>query len=768
MVRLLSLLVRNFKKLRFDSSVEFNDGITLIAGLNESGKSSMLDAILYALFGRVIRPLKARNEDLISYGASEATVTLVFEIAGRRLRVTRHLYRSKPTRANLDEMMPDGSVQPIATGQEKVNDEIVNLLGGITYHEIISSTVVAQKELDKLIELNKDDRRKIINAFLNLESFNTVTANLTEERRDLEGTVARAGRVQAETEKLTLLRQGLDQFNKSAAEKSELEHQNTILTEDLNALQSKYQEQDNLCKTLSSYEAAARAKENLNLQLVSKKQIYEDHSTRRERLHTEVKNIQEELVRFAAYDKAEPFLERIRIQLEKARAASLELSTAERSLQTAQKEVSAVQSALGANGDPITKDQAKQAEKPILPYLITSALLLIGGFTALIIGVLSIALALIASGFVALAFVVLRVNATTSLIRHQSMLGELRYLDEKRRDLASAEQRRLQADRDLKDAKEALVNLGNSIPAYDETFRAARNMEPIQAVQTLLDAAQEDRERKNALQVKLGMVGGEMEKMIPESESVNVKRQIESMEQELNQIILPELPAGILFSPQLLSNTLVERDAIGRKMAAVQSKIEQKAQRINSLTKYLTENADIVPKVQLQEELVKKLQHQLKVIRQAIEGIQATAEALRTRIRPSVQSHMASILPALTSSRYKAAILDENYGLQVWDPEAGEYKPRDVYSGGTEDQFLLAMRLAFALALLPEVKGRKPEFVFLDEPLGSSDDVRRSGIVEYLGSDLSKKFKQIFIISHVGGLEEHVQNTIMLDDGRVV
>lgn len=768
MVRLLSLLVRNFKKLRFDSSVEFNDGITLIAGLNESGKSSMLDAILYALFGRVIRPLKARNEDLISYGASEATVTLVFEIAGRRFRVTRHLYRSKPTRANLDEMMPTGSVQPIATGQEKVNDEIVNLLGGITYHEIISSTVVAQKELDKLIELNKDDRRKIINAFLNLESFNTVTANLTEERRDLEGTGARTGRVQAETEKLALLRQGLDQFNKSAEEKSELEHQNTILTKDLKALQSKYQEQDNLCKTLSSYEAATRAKENLTLQLVSKKQIYEDHSTRRERVSAEVKNIQEELVRFAAYDKAEPSLDRIRIQLEKARAASLELSTAERSLQMAQKEVSAVQSALGSKSDPITKDQAKQAEKPILPYLITSALLLIGGFTVVIVGVLSIALALIAFGFVALAFVVMRVNATTALIRHQSMLGELRYLDEKRRDLASAEQRRLQADRDLKAAKEALVNLSNSIPAYNETFRAARNMETIQAAQSLLDTAQEDRERRNALQVKLEMVRGEMEKMIPESELVNVKRQIESMEREFNQLVLPELPAGILFSPQLLSNTLVERDAIGRKMAAVQSKIEQNSQRINSLTKYLTENADIVPKVQLQEEFVKKLEHQLKVIRLAIEGIQATAEALRTRIRPSVQNHMASILPALTSSRYKAAILDENYGLQVWDPEAGEYKPRDVYSGGTEDQFLLAMRLAFALALLPEVKGTKPEFVFLDEPLGSSDDVRRSGIVEYLGSDLSKKFKQIFIISHVGGLEEHVQNAIMLDDGKVV
>jgi len=29
------------------------------------------------------------------------------------------------------------------------------------------------------------------------------------------------------------------------------------------------------------------------------------------------------------------------------------------------------------------------------------------------------------------------------------------------------------------------------------------------------------------------------------------------------------------------------------------------------------------------------------------------------------------------------------------------------------------MRLAFALVLLPEVKGMRPEFMFLDEPLGS-------------------------------------------------
>lgn len=127
-----------------------------------------------------------------------------------------------------------------------------------------------------------------------------------------------------------------------------------------------------------------------------------------------------------------------------------------------------------------------------------------------------------------------------------------------------------------------------------------------------------------------------------------------------------------------------------------------------------------------------------------------------------------NISASLTSSRYRAAVLDDDYNLKVWDPEAGEYRPRDVFSGGTEDQLLLAIRLAFALALLPEVKGQKLEFVFLDEPLGSSDQVRRSGMVEYPTLDLSEKFRQIFIISHVGGLEEHVDNIISLEEGRIV
>jgi len=69
--------------------------------------------------------------------------------------------------------------------------------------------------------------------------------------------------------------------------------------------------------------------------------------------------------------------------------------------------------------------------------------------------------------------------------------------------------------------------------------------------------------------------------------------------------------------------------------------------------------------------------------------------------------------------------------------------------------------------LIPQAKGRNPEFLFLDEPLGSSDKVRREGILELMHKELSQNFKQIFLISHVGDLEVEADTVIEMENGAV-
>ena len=131
-MKLLSLYVHNFKKLKLTSPLEFSEGITYIAGPNESGKSTLLDAILYALYGRMIRPsAMPSNEEIIAYGANDASVELTFSIGGRTFQVTRKVHVSKPNEASLQEILGEDHERTMATTVKTVTKEIENLLGGI-------------------------------------------------------------------------------------------------------------------------------------------------------------------------------------------------------------------------------------------------------------------------------------------------------------------------------------------------------------------------------------------------------------------------------------------------------------------------------------------------------------------------------------------------------------------------------------------------------------------------------------------------------------
>src|SRR5260370_7639827 len=113
-VKLLSLQATNFKKLNLKQPIRFPEGIVLITGLNESGKSTILDAILYGLFGRMIRPTqKPSNEEIIRYGSGESQVRLEFAIGENRYRIVRETPNTRPNRAILYERKPNDTTNPI-------------------------------------------------------------------------------------------------------------------------------------------------------------------------------------------------------------------------------------------------------------------------------------------------------------------------------------------------------------------------------------------------------------------------------------------------------------------------------------------------------------------------------------------------------------------------------------------------------------------------------------------------------------------------------
>jgi hypothetical protein len=139
------------------------------------------------------------------------------------------------------------------------------------------------------------------------------------------------------------------------------------------------------------------------------------------------------------------------------------------------------------------------------------------------------------------------------------------------------------------------------------------------------------------------------------------------------------------------------------------------------------------------------------------------------RVLPSTLLHMRRLLPILTGGRYFDAVLSDDYRIEVYDDRAGTWKKKNIFSGGTRDQLSLALRLAFALATLPEERGAAPSFLFLDEPLGAFDDERARALVDLLTEgEIAESFDQIFLISHVRVDPALFDYHVTLAGGRVV
>lgn len=156
--------------------------------------------------------------------------------------------------------------------------------------------------------------------------------------------------------------------------------------------------------------------------------------------------------------------------------------------------------------------------------------------------------------------------------------------------------------------------------------------------------------------------------------------------------------------------------------------------------------------------------------------VSAARRRIVRKVLPATMDYMRQILPALTRDRYHDAQLDEeSYKIQVWDERAssangqgGAFKEKNIFSGGTKDQFSLALRLAFAMATLPQERGTAPSFIFLDEPLSSFDDERAQALVYLLTEgEIARAFDQVFLISHVRVDERLFTHRVMMEGGRI-
>ena len=127
---------------------------------------------------------------------------------------------------------------------------------------------------------------------------------------------------------------------------------------------------------------------------------------------------------------------------------------------------------------------------------------------------------------------------------------------------------------------------------------------------------------------------------------------------------------------------------------------------------------------------------------------------LNEAMRPEISTLASAFLSDLTDARYDEVDLDEDYRVVVLD----EGVPKPVISGGEEDIANLVLRLAIS-QMIAERAGQPLSLLVLDEIFGSLDESRRQHVLGLLRR-LGDRFPQVILITHIEQVRDGLDRVI--------
>lgn len=187
-MRPLKLELEGFTAFKSRTQLDLG-GLDLFAitGPTGAGKSSLIDAICFALYGRVPR---VANEvgACISLGMDRMHVTLEFLAAGDQYRVFRETKRQGTPNVRLEKCV-EGDWRPVAQGATGVTDRVKRVVG-VDFDGFTRSVLLPQGQFQEFLAGSPDKRRDVLRALLRLEIYERVRARAStlasEQRAQLQ------------------------------------------------------------------------------------------------------------------------------------------------------------------------------------------------------------------------------------------------------------------------------------------------------------------------------------------------------------------------------------------------------------------------------------------------------------------------------------------------------------------------------------------------------------------------------------------------------
>ena len=177
------LRISGFLSYKEPSEVDFSKiELACISGLNGAGKSSLLDAITWVLFGEARR----KDDSVINSHADTAEVTLDFDYEDLHYRVQRVRPRGKTTQLEFLILGPEEQWKPLTEATvSRTQDLIVRTLR-LDYETFINASFFLQGKADQFAQQTPGERKKILSGILGLDEWETFRDIAGQMIRDLE------------------------------------------------------------------------------------------------------------------------------------------------------------------------------------------------------------------------------------------------------------------------------------------------------------------------------------------------------------------------------------------------------------------------------------------------------------------------------------------------------------------------------------------------------------------------------------------------------
>jgi DNA repair protein SbcC/Rad50 len=186
-VRPLSLALEGFFAYRKPASIDLRtiDYFSL-AGPTGSGKSSLIDAMVFALYGRVPRLGKNTIAPAISTGAERARVSFEFEVYGVEYTATRLLQRTKNGGATTKEARLESPGMETVSGAAEVTLAVVDLLR-LTFEDFTRTVVLPQGDFARFLQAPPGERQSLLRGLLGLDIYGRVRESAREREERAKG-----------------------------------------------------------------------------------------------------------------------------------------------------------------------------------------------------------------------------------------------------------------------------------------------------------------------------------------------------------------------------------------------------------------------------------------------------------------------------------------------------------------------------------------------------------------------------------------------------